>query len=62
LGAKLGRLKENVGHFYVGWGDLFTFLAVTSKSAQSTELTDFTWPRPLILIGCFFQMYVTEGC
>jgi hypothetical protein len=62
LEAVQGHLKENVGHFEVGWGDLFTFLGVTSKSAQNTELTDFTWPHPLNLIGCFFQMLVTEGC
>jgi hypothetical protein len=56
LKAAQGCLKENVGHFEVGWGFLFTFLGVSSKSAQSTELTDFTLPHPLILIGCFFQM------
>jgi hypothetical protein len=49
-------LVAKVGHFEVGWGDLFTFLVVTSKSAQSIELNDFTWPHSLILIGCFFQM------
>jgi hypothetical protein len=52
-----GHLEAKVGHFEVGWGDLFTFLGVTSKCAQITKLTDFTCPPPpFTLIGCFFPM------
>jgi hypothetical protein len=51
-----GYFEAKVGHFEVGWGDLFTFLGVASKCAQITKLTDFTWPHPFNLTGCFFPM------
>jgi hypothetical protein len=61
LKAVQGYLKENVGHFEVRWGDLFTFLGVTSESAQSTEMTDFYLAPPLDFDWLFLPLKIVEG-